>query len=570
MAERLIPTLRAFAWLRWRFFMASMRRSMKGGLWKRFAGWAQPLSRILVALCFGPALLVLTIGGFTLGWVLGSGRLPVENVQQLLRIMTLFFLVGAPIMALAFSAKSVLPGMSRFLLLPVSRRSLFLMFYLGGLGEIGLLMGALPLLAFPLGLAVGGITIGGAWGTAAIALITGVALIAMMNALQALALTLSANILRDRRRSQTFALLTVLAATGLGFIPLLIEETDVKLRLSEAFWFVNLPGELYTRAVMDTFAGKAVPAIAAMIVTALLNVFLFRLGERSYVSLMKSTASGGERGRKIQEKQRPNPLASFMPKGALGHVLAVGEVDFRTISRTASGKLVLIQPVFLTLVLGLVYSQLDDFLKSVPLLDLPRDVIGVILISTLASMATLELHFNQFAVNRAGLTQFVLSPLSPLAVLNGKVLAITALSVAGALPAVLLVVGFLRPGIGAALADFLLVVLVIVSAKLMVSPVAALASAFLPRPVNLDNPLVKGQPHGLAVILGMVAGMVAAGLPALVLLSGMLAFDNRGLAAVLVLLWCLAMALLARILMPPLADVFKNRREALLLSLREG
>jgi hypothetical protein len=117
-------------------------------------------------------------------------------------------------------------------------------------------------------------------------------------------------------------------------------------------------------------------------------------------------------------------------------------------------------------------------------------------------------------------------------------------------------------GSGSALV-WLSIVLSIVSAHTLVSPLASFLSILLPRVVNMDSVGSSSNAHQLAGFAGMSA-TAAAALPCVALaFLAVRVLDRPGLAPLLLAIWCPAAYALARLLYRPVEKLFERRRESL-------
>ena len=180
--------------------------------------------------------------------------------------------------------------------------------------------------------------------------------------------------------------------------------------------------------------------------------------------------------------------------------------------------------------------------------------------SFVALIATLPIAMNQFAVDRAGLTMVLLSPLPELEYLAGKAVG-TGLM---ALPLAFICMGaayILFPGGSGAV--WLSMPLGLVATYVVAAPAAAVFSAILPKLADLGSIGRKGNAHGLAGLLGLAAFAAGAapGL-ALVMIATRL-LDRPWLAPVLLLAWCAAAFVISRLLFAVALRIFMTRRENL-------
>ena len=167
---------------------------------------------------------------------------------------------------------------------------------------------------------------------------------------------------------------------------------------------------------------------------------------------------------------------------------------------------------------------------------------------------------NQFAVDRAGLTMTLLSPLRDDEILSGKA-AGNALIVA--VPAIISVTAALLLFGGSAPGLWLTLVLGLVSIQLLVAPIAAMASATFPRAVDMNSIGRGSNAHAAAGLIGLLAFFVSAAAPALLALLAVRLLDRPSLAPVLAGAWCVVAYVGGRLLFIIARRVFASRRENL-------
>jgi hypothetical protein len=167
---------------------------------------------------------------------------------------------------------------------------------------------------------------------------------------------------------------------------------------------------------------------------------------------------------------------------------------------------------------------------------------------------------NQFAIDRAGLTLALLSPLETRELLAGKA---AGNALIGGGPALLCVVIALALFPAGPAALWLGLLLGLLATYLLAAPAAAALSAVFPRAVDLNSIGRSSNAHGAAGLLGVLA-FVAAGLPPVVLaLIATSLMGRPNLVPILIACWC-GIALAAnRVLFRAVAVLFEKRKENL-------
>jgi hypothetical protein len=181
-------------------------------------------------------------------------------------------------------------------------------------------------------------------------------------------------------------------------------------------------------------------------------------------------------------------------------------------------------------------------------------------VSFTSLLAMLPIGMNQFAVDRAGLTMVLLSPLPEGEYLAGKAAGIALTSIPMSLFCILAVF-VMFPGGAAPL--WLCLPLGLIATYLLVSPAAAIFSAMLPKLADLSSIGGKGNAHGLAGLLGLLSFVVSTVPSVILVLIATKLLDRPWLAPALLLAWCAIAFVLSRMLFAVARGIFVSRRENL-------
>ena len=559
----MIPFLRAFVWLRWRLLLGSLRGSARRDALER-------LSRILAAIV--PALLLLgmvtaglglgaaALGG---GWAVGSRAvdpLPVLiAVRGILFVVLLVVLLGA----LTGPAQGALTGSTRLRTLPVSDGMLHRVEALTALLDPWLLYVVPALLLLPVGLLVGG-----NGGAAVVALLAGLALLAVMVCLASAAAQAGRWFLRNRRRAEAFTLLFVLGLSALSLLPALIgDRVERELRRAEGAGrrarisrslprgTPALPSELYGRALRQGLrhgpAGAWFP-IGALLLEAGL---LYAVSAGAHRRTLATVEVGAPRGAAASAAAAARRLPFLSPMAS-----AVALTQLRTALRTVRGRLVVLTPAPLVLVFGVLSRKLPH--------ELPGGgawTDGPLLLGAGAVFALYALQsftMNQFAADRSGLTLQFLLPLPHGALVVGKAAGCGLVYAASLALALLCALG-IAPG--GSLLDWTAVLVGALSTYTLLAPCAALLSAWLPVASDLGKTGSGGNPHGLAMAAGTVLVLLAAAPPAAIVLVVHRVLDRPLLGLALMAGWAALSLALAIPLLRLAARAIGPRRENLAL-----
>ncbi len=553
--------LRAFAWMRWRVFVNSLEHTGARDRLERFSIAIEQIGPIMAAVVTIPSMIALAGLGAAGGYLLATdpGKpLLLELARYLLLAATGLSLVGPLLLPAADRTNPI-----RLLLLPISRPTLYLAQVAAAITDLWVLL-VLPLvIALPLGLAAGGAIV-----SAVLSLAAGLILVAILAGITALVTSVIHLLVRDRRRSELIALAFILILPIAGMLPGLL---DASRRSGAAgkrsrpapppAWIQTAarhvasvaPSELYLRTTGFQFEDRtpaATPPLLALAAGAMLihgaGLFLFgKVLDSPGTTGVRRAHSGSEVwGRRL-------PLTS---PGASAVALA----QLRLAMRTARGRSTMLSPVFVFLVFAVLVRRAGGMEFGFTTLQ------GGLSVATfgafLSLLATLPILMNQFAVDGAGLTLLLLSPLSDREVLKGKAIG-NALIALG--PATLcLVVAALVFHAGSP-ALWISIPLALFATYAVAAPFAAIFSAVFPRAVDMNSIGRGSNAHGLAGLLGILTFVAGAAPSALLLVFASAVLHQPALTPLLLAMWCAAALLVSRLLFGPAERVFHERRENL-------
>ena len=558
----MLRLLRAFAWLRWRVLLNSLERRGSRDVLERFSIAFEQLAPLIAAVVMLPSAAALAGAAAYAGWSQAHGE-PAGLLAGILRIL----LLAAT--ALAIAGPMMLPGGDRtnavrLLLLPIPRSALYLAQFMSALADPWILLVAAIVVAFPLGAATAGNL-----SLAAVAAGAGLLLLAVLIGLTLLVTSTLHLIVRDRRRGELLTLVLVVVLPVLGMLPgLLTSDRAQRTRTESAEhrdgapprWWVNveaaakaaLPSELYTRATRtsqrDTDDGSW-KSLAFLLAT---GVGCHALAFGAFTRVLRSPGTVGSGRTATAGTSR-----RWRVPGTSAGTSAVAINQLRLALRTPRGRSTLLSPIVVFAVFAAMMLRGGSSMEFGPI-ALQSGIGLAAFCSFVSLMSVLPLAMNQFAVDRAGLTLAMLSPLDVGSLLRGKALGNAFIA---ALPAGLCIVGarLLFPGGDPAI--WLSVPLALVATYVLVAPAAALLSALFPRAVDLNSIGSGSNAHGAAGLLGMLSFVAAGALAAAIAVGTARVLGRPALAPIALLLWiavCLAISFglfhLAR-------DVFDRRRE---------
>jgi hypothetical protein len=316
------------------------------------------------------------------------------------------------------------------------------------------------------------------------------------------------------------------------------------------------PSELYVRATRTIATGEAARALPPILALAATVVVLHGVGFLAFRRVLDSPGSTGAR--------RSTPMRDVWGRtlpGLSSAASAVALAQLRLALRTPRGRSIIISPLMLLGIFAIVMHRNGKGMDFGPWSM--ESGIGLAVFTAFVSVMTiLPLAFNQFAIDGAGLTLMLLSPLSDRDYLAGKAVGNALITMPGV---VVCVIGSYVLFPGGPLALWLTIPLAMFAIHLLVAPVAAIFSALFPRRVDMNSIGNKSNAHGLAGLLG-VFGFVLAGVPCVLLtLAATRLLDRPALAPVFLLAWCAVAYGVARLVFVPARRIFNERRENLVM-----
>ena len=452
----------------------------------------------------------------------------------------------------------------RLLLLPIPRATLYVAQASGALADPWTLV-ALPVALFlPLGLAIGG-----ALQAAMIAFAAGLTFLAVIVGLSTLTALIVQLVVRDRRRGELVTLAFLLIIPILGMLGGGIERNDSRHgqphgtppversgpgapeRIARRV-FALIPSERYVAATRAAAQGRPGPAVAAWVSLATIAAALHGAALFAFFRVLTFPGSMSRRRSSPARDGKRLRIPGLSPGAS-----AVAMAQLRLVMRTARGRSTVLSPLIGFIVLAVISSRGGVGVFSL----LPRNGAGLAAVGAFFGIiATLPLAMNQFAIDGAGLTLQLLSPLSDDDLLNGKAVANGVL--AGALTLLCMLVALLvYPG--GSLALWISVPLAAAAMLVLLAPVAAALSAIFPRAVDLNSAGRGSNAHGVAGLVGFAAIGLAGLPPAALAVLAIRGLQRPELTPLLMLVWCAVVFGINRLLARPLRALLARRRENL-------
>lgn len=559
-------TLRAFAWLRWRTFLNSLERTGARDSVERFSRALEKLGPIIVFLLMIPTCLLLAIAGLYAGYQLGSSPQPsrlFDLIRYVLLAVPIFSVVGQLFLPAADRTNPV-----RLLLLPISRRTLYVAHSASAFGDVWVLL-MLPLVAaVPVGLAIAGAT-----GAALLTLAGGIMLTIVVVGISSLATSLLHLAVRDRRRGEILTLLFLVIGIPASTLPGLLQgERRQRERTEERrpggdgatlpSWVTAAgtraaglyPSELYTSAVRAAAGGEAGRAGASLVALTGSALLFHAVGLFVFARVLGSPGSTGAR----RSGRTREPWSRTLP-GLSPGASAVALAQLRLALRTPRGRSAMLSPVVMVLIFGYVMRRNGGGME-LGAFPLPGGINLASFGSFLCLMATLPIAMNQFAVDKAGVTRALLSPLTDGEYLAGKAVGNALMAAPPALVCILAPLA-LFPGGPAAL--WAAIPIALLSACLLTAPVAAICSAIFPRVVDMNSIGRGSNAHALSSLIGVLTFGAASALSLLIAFAASRWLDHTALVPVLLLAWCVVAYIISRVLFMLALAIFAKRKDNL-------
>jgi hypothetical protein len=559
----MLRILKAFAWLRWRMLVNALERTGSRDALERFSIAIEKLGPILAGILMIPSALGIAVLGSLAGYGLAHG-VPRPFLVEVCKFL-LLAITGLSILGPLFLPAADRTNPVRLLLLPIPRSVLYVGQSATAFGDPwNLLM--LPLLAaLAAGIAAGGEPLAGL-----VALLSGILFVVVIIGLSSLATSVLHLLVRDRRRGELIALLFIIVIPAASMLPAMLSQDSRRRRESSSRHMVLpgwattaasralsvAPGNVYLAATREATAHNYGAAASRLGLLAGLGLVLHGLGAAAFKRVLDSPGSSGAR----RAASTHTTWSRRIPGLSMG-ASAVALAHLRLALRTPRGRSILLSPLMMFLIFGaLMYrgSGTMDFAA----MHFQGGPSLAMFASAMSLLAILPIAMNQFAVDRAGLTMALLSPLTDAELLTGKAVG-NALIVVG--PCILVIAAsFLLFGGGSA-PLWATIPLGLISIYLLVAPVAAIASAMFPRVVDLNSIGRGSNAHGAAGLIGLLSFAISAAPTVLLGLLALNVLHRPILAPVFAAAWCVVAYGISRLLFTAARRVFQSRRENLAL-----
>ena len=551
---------RAFFWMRWRVLVNSLDRTGSRDTLERFSIAAGKLGPIMTMVLLIPSALAFFGLGIAAGYGTATGSMLMPMV--VLRYLTLLGI------ALTVLGPIVLPtrdggSVTRLLLLPIPRTALYMAQVAGALADPWTALMTATLAGVAIGMGVGLSAAG-----LLVAFAAGAVFLLFLTGLASLASSAIHLLLRDRRRGDLVMLVLVLIIPIVAIAPQFFfkEQRIDGRRMTRAERQAQppsqteravlrllpyVPSEMYYRAAKNGPAPANAALPLAGLAIAALGVQL--AGFAAYRRVLDMPANQG-----IRRAGSFGGLWNRVIPGLSPAASAVAFAQLRLALRSPRGRATIGSPLLMPLVLtALTYNR-----GGLPIPGFQGHY-GLALAAMgcfAAILGLIPIAMNQFAIDKAGFSRYMLSPLSIGQLVLGKAVG-NALIAAGPILFCFLLPIVILPGGSPAL--WIALALAVIATFVLLAPASAALSAVFPKAVDLNSIGNGSNAHQGATLLGMLAFVLATA-PA-----GLLAFVATGwlhrpeLAALFLLAWCALAFAISYLLFIPVRRLVANRCETL-------
>jgi hypothetical protein len=554
-------TLRAFAWMRWRLLVNSLERTGARDRLERLSLAVDQVGPIIALVLLVPSAIGLAaLGGYAGYWLAAGQPGTTFEVVRAVLLGTCVFAVVGPLMLPSMPPTAIV----RWLLLPIPRRTLYAAQAFGALSEPWVIIAFALVTSAPVGFLAGRLSL-----APAVALLAGLLLVVCLVGLSTLSSLLLHLVVRDRRRGELAALFFIVLIPVLSLMPLLLTQSSDRSRgeghrqhgrASMPVWVSRaassalraVPSELYTRAARASALREATAAIPPLVGLLAWCVLLHGAGFLAFARLLETPSAGARRSQAGRASSRLRiPLVSRASA-------AIAQTQVRLAMRTPRGRSIVLSPLIMFAIAAVVVFRRGEMeIAGISM----ANGFGLATFGGIVALLSIQpFAVNQFAIDRAGLTMALLSPIDARQLLVGKALGLGLMACGSAILCALLAV-VLVPGGSPAL--WLSLPPGFVAAYALAAPAAAMVSALFPRAVDLNSVGRGSNPHTLATLTGLLALVVATLPVVLVAVVTTVFLAMTWLTPILLLMWCGVALLLSHVLFGAAAILFDKRRENL-------
>lgn len=562
----------AFTWLRWRVLVNSLKSAQRRDAVERVSRVAALIiPGLFLATAFSSVATAIALGAYA-GWYSVAHSMHAVSVLTAVRVFLLLVTVFAVMVPLFVGAHGGAGRVTRFLLLPIPRRTLHGIEVFASLTDPWMVFVLPGLVAYAAGLIAGPIGqpewLDRFYAAGVVALIAAAGMALVLASLSSMVAFLVSWLVRDRRRGEIFVLVFIVALSGASLAPAFLSrslegEIDAQPGRSPGtarstwvmgelpVWTRVLPSELYGAAV-----GAAIewPAKTPWLPLAGLfaeGALCYALSNTVHRRIVESVESG-----RTRRYRAHGAGAAFRIPGMWPGTSAVAVAQVRTAMRSVRGRLVVLLPGPIVAMLAITFGGIHapgTFESIIATRGYAAFGAGIIF----ALYAAQAFTMNQFGSDRSGLTREFIAPIRDVDLVRGKAVGCGVIVGAGAL---LSLICALTVAPGGSPLLWLATLMGGAAAFLVLSPASALVSILLPVASDLSKTGTGGNPHSIAMLAGTVLVAVAV-VPAVAIMV----LFSPGAALLMMMLWLGVACAIAVPLLSVVAKTLRMRRENLAL-----
>ncbi|MBZ5590322.1 MAG: hypothetical protein LAO05_17360 [Acidobacteriia bacterium] len=548
--------VKAFVWLQWRLLVNGLRGGRRRDSLERFSRWSDTIVPAVAAVLLIPAVLLMAAAGGFAGWNLanGSGReAGVAFVLTLSLLGPLLWLLLRPLLA---AGQGGVERGELLRLLPIPASFLRHLELIRAALDPILVLFAAAVLALPLGALIAGRPV-----VTLVAIVAGALLLAFFASFSAVLALGVQVLLRNRRRGELVTLIFFLALSSAGVVPQFFArehrtagsarptrsapERQFDIPVALRFF----PSGLYAVGLADGSTGRVRGMALNLGALAALAALAYAATATLHRRLLDTPETSGSRATRAPVRVRMARWPGFSPVAS-----ATAAAQARTLLRTVRGKMLIISPVFTTVLFALVFTR-DMPAKF---LAQPAAIAAIAVFIGLANHSSVAC--NQFAADGNALVLEFLQPIDERDLLIGKLAGSTVLfagSLFVALAALLLIFPSASPVL------LLAVLAGGLASHFALAPVNALLAAFFPKTIDLGKLGKAGKPHSTAALVSFIAQAFAMLPAAACIVVPWFVLRNLALAPLLAGAWAIASWFLAVAALSLVARAVRARRENL-------
>lgn len=550
---------RAFLWMRWRVLVNSLERTGSRDMLERFSMAAGKLGPIMALVLLIPSGIGLFVLGISAGFGAATGSMPVPlEVLRYLIFLALALTIAGPIVLPTRDGVSV----TRLLLLPIPRTTLYMAQVAGALADPWIALLVPTLLGVSIGMAVGLSAAG-----TLVAVLSGIVFMVFILGIASLASSIIHLLLRDRRRGDLVMLFLVLVLPLLAIAPQMFfthqrNEGRTLIRAERMSrppsrteriatrvlpW---LPSEMYYRATRH--GGSPATAVLPLGALALAAMAVHAAGFAAYRRVLDMPAN-----QSIRRAGSFGGLWNQVIPGLSPAASAIAFTQLRLALRSPRGRATIGSPLLMPIILaGLGYQR-----GGLPIPGIQgHNGLALAAIGCFgAILGLVPISMNQFAIDKAGFTRVMLSPVQIGDLLLGKAVG-NALIIAGPILFCFILPTVILPGGSAAL--WIALALAVVATFVLLAPASAALSAIFPKAVDLNSIGTGSNAHQGAALLGVLAFVLTAAPSALLTLAAKLLHRSE-LAPLFLLAWCAVAFAISYLLFIPVRRLVARRCDTL-------